>query len=327
MEFNGIKCPVCQEEFKDGDDIVVCPECGAPHHRACYEKENRCAFEDKHSEGFEYDSQSENESSTVRCGNCGFDNPKTAFYCSKCGSPLNLETQSRTYQNNRNGYQNPQSSMPFGFSDAFDPMGGVNPEEDMGDNVTAGELSKYVRTNTPYFMRVFSRLKLFDRGKFSLAGFLFGGWYLLYRKMYKLGAVLTSLSIAMMIFETYIEYSPAYTALQQAVSSTSSGGLDYFSGYTRLINAYATLDGGSQLLLALMGFCSAARLVIQIVTGCLVNRWYFSDCKSKVKKIKVNESNPNQAIESKGGVNLPLAASMFAIYFAINVIPMLIFGY
>lgn len=32
------KCPVCNQEFKDGDDIVTCPVCGTPHHRECYKK-------------------------------------------------------------------------------------------------------------------------------------------------------------------------------------------------------------------------------------------------------------------------------------------------
>ena len=38
MEFTEYKCPVCDKQFKKGDDVVVCPECGAPHHRECYEK-------------------------------------------------------------------------------------------------------------------------------------------------------------------------------------------------------------------------------------------------------------------------------------------------
>ena len=38
------KCPICSEKFKADDDIVVCPKCGAPYHRSCYEKEGRCIF-------------------------------------------------------------------------------------------------------------------------------------------------------------------------------------------------------------------------------------------------------------------------------------------
>ena len=52
MEFSKYKCPVCGETFKPGDDVVVCPECGAPHHRECYEQLGHCCFEEKHSNNF-----------------------------------------------------------------------------------------------------------------------------------------------------------------------------------------------------------------------------------------------------------------------------------
>ena len=42
---------------KKGDDIVVCPECGAPHHRECYEKEGHCHFADKHGADFSFEKE------------------------------------------------------------------------------------------------------------------------------------------------------------------------------------------------------------------------------------------------------------------------------
>lgn len=54
-EFLNKLCPVCGIAFKDGDDIVVCPICGTPHHRACYAQENKCGVESYHSEGFVWD--------------------------------------------------------------------------------------------------------------------------------------------------------------------------------------------------------------------------------------------------------------------------------
>ena len=36
-EYLGCECSVCRKPFAAGDDIVVCPECGTPYHRACYE--------------------------------------------------------------------------------------------------------------------------------------------------------------------------------------------------------------------------------------------------------------------------------------------------
>ena len=55
MDFTQYTCPVCNNRFQNGDDIVVCPECGAPHHRDCYEKENRCFYQDRHKEHFSFD--------------------------------------------------------------------------------------------------------------------------------------------------------------------------------------------------------------------------------------------------------------------------------
>ena len=57
MEFTENKCPVCDKQFKKGDDIVVCPECGAPHHRECYEKVVHCHFADKHGADFSFEKE------------------------------------------------------------------------------------------------------------------------------------------------------------------------------------------------------------------------------------------------------------------------------
>lgn len=45
-------CPVCRAPFGENDDIVVCPECGTPHHRACWAKSGSCGVGQYHAEGF-----------------------------------------------------------------------------------------------------------------------------------------------------------------------------------------------------------------------------------------------------------------------------------
>ena len=319
MEYKGLNCPVCEKPFEDGDDIVVCPDCGTPHHRACWEVENHCAFENKHGEEFDFSQENEGGSGMTVCPRCGIENPSDAFYCSKCGAPLNMDS-SQSYNYN----QNQNTSNPF--ASAFDPMAGINPDEDMG-GVTAGELAKYVGNNTPYFMRAFSRIKSFGKGRFSFCAFIFSGFYLLYRKMYKLGAVIAAAVIVLMITETYIQYSPAYTALTKAIEAMTVRATGYFSGYINIYNAFLSLDFNNQIIVFIMLFCSAARLIIQIVVGLLANRWYFNHCVKQVKKIKETDDNPNKTIESKGGVNLALAISIGAIYAAVYIIPMFIFGY
>ena len=51
MDYKGIKCPVCEKPFTENDDIVVCPTCGAPYHRACYMEKGACIFTDLHEAG------------------------------------------------------------------------------------------------------------------------------------------------------------------------------------------------------------------------------------------------------------------------------------
>ena len=48
MKYTNYKCPVCNNQFTEDDDIVVCPECGTPHHRECYIQNGECANTDKH---------------------------------------------------------------------------------------------------------------------------------------------------------------------------------------------------------------------------------------------------------------------------------------
>lgn len=48
MNYINYKCPVCNNQFTEDDDIVVCPECGTPHHRECYIQNGICANADKH---------------------------------------------------------------------------------------------------------------------------------------------------------------------------------------------------------------------------------------------------------------------------------------
>ena len=91
--FKNAVCPVCRELLKEQDDVVVCPECGAPYHRACYKEAGRCLYEDKHGTGFSYlpDPEPEQKEETpqqVLCPRCHKSNPADAHACGNCGTPL-----------------------------------------------------------------------------------------------------------------------------------------------------------------------------------------------------------------------------------------------
>lgn len=92
MKYTGNLCQGCGQPFADGDDIVVCPECGTPQHRECYDKENRCVCAHLHGEEYAWQGTVKNEeprstekSETVSCPNCGYENPKGTDVCKQCG--------------------------------------------------------------------------------------------------------------------------------------------------------------------------------------------------------------------------------------------------
>ena len=63
-------CQFCHGILFEEDDIVVCPECGAPHHRECWQKAGKCALEEFHGTENQYDvaqkTQAENLSKAKR---------------------------------------------------------------------------------------------------------------------------------------------------------------------------------------------------------------------------------------------------------------------
>ena len=93
--YEGYTCPVCGEKFKESDDIVACPECGAPHHRDCWKKEGHCHFVADHGTDRQWvRPQAGDGANPVEpaadgklCPHCGEKNPEFAEFCSRCGVP------------------------------------------------------------------------------------------------------------------------------------------------------------------------------------------------------------------------------------------------
>ena len=331
MDFLGNKCPVCDKYFHSDEEIVVCPECGTPHHRECYEALGHCKNEELHAEGYDYsEAHQEKKERVITCPSCGKDNDDASFFCKYCGSPLSREDD----RNNADGTAQPGQNAGYGQNAGFgqgapgafpfmDPMAGVPADADLGDGVTAGEAAKYVKQNTPYFIRIFSNIKDFNRSKFNFAAALFSGGYMLYRKMYKVGAIITAIQLAIMLLSTFvrIQYASFYTefATQYLNASTTTQFLEYFS---RLASA-------DMFILYLPSILSFIQLVMMIVIGATFNRMYMKHCKREIIKIKetaAEDENPDTLLQTKGGVNMPLAVSLLVTNLIINYLPGMIQG-
>lgn len=193
--YTGLLCESCKETFTDNDDIVVCPDCGAPHHRSCYEAQGHCALQEKHSDKFVWQAQrpnNENEqhqtASTI-CPNCNAANPPQGRYCQMCGTPLENGSTSEPnaygqYSHGAQGYSAQQDSGSNSNSNTTFERWDI-------DGVSSQELSAYTGSGSYYFLRQF---KLIHRTQYHISwnwsALIFNFFYFFYRKMYKIGFAL-----------------------------------------------------------------------------------------------------------------------------------------
>ena len=294
MEFTEYKCPVCDKQFKKGDDVVVCPECGAPHHRECYEKEGHCHFADKHCADFSFEKEQLEEAEqqaeqdakdgVVLCKRCGAENPKEMFYCCNCGAPLYGDDKSNPnfQQDQNNGQPNPnfnqnQGMPPFGvpfgqanpqMAAAFDPMAGMKSDEPLVDDITAGEAAKFIGKNTPYYLRIFSFINKFKKSRFNFSAFILSGIYFLYRKMYGLGILFSALVLGSMVGSAYISSLPAWKSIYTGIVQAQQSGQVLSLGNSFGLSPTEFLLFLSPLL------ANAVSLIVMVISGFIVNKCY-----------------------------------------------------
>lgn len=348
MEFTKYKCPVCNEQFKSGEDIVVCPECGAPHHRECYEKIGHCFYEDKHSDDFSYENLFEdnnnkseaetNDSDFIVCPICKYENEKTMFYCDRCGYPLNEQDRKNfTGQNvppnqnvppKNNNAQFNQNMPPFGFGvngvNPFDPLAGLNSEQEIAENVKVGEMAKFVGKSTQYFLMTFNKIKSTGSSRINFSAFLFSGLYFLYRKMTALGIFITLAIIALTVGETLIQITPQYMELYNSFYEMYTSSTSYYN-IMSLTSAFTIEE---LLFLYTPLFLVAIKGLIMLFCGLFANKIYYKHCTKKINSIKKKSGsvNINKELENSGGINLALAVCFGIAYTITSYIP-LFFNY
>ena len=168
MKYTSYKCPVCNNQFSEEDDVVVCPECGTPHHRECYIQNGNCANADKH----------------------GTNEPIEVEFV----DVEEKENASPEAEITKNEQENPQQII----QEVIEEMKGGN-----GDYMLNGKhVSFYeaaIGKNQKFYIPHFT---IMDKTKKSIswnvAGFFVPLAWSLYRKMYKVSAII--LAFYMLLF-------------------------------------------------------------------------------------------------------------------------------
>ncbi|MCI7691373.1 MAG: hypothetical protein MSR67_03180 [Oscillospiraceae bacterium] len=180
--FENKLCPICRARFTDKADVVVCPICGTPHHRVCYEIRGKCGLENLHESGFVWNGRLPDEPEPVQ---------------SQPQNPFENNTQSAQNTTNSQDIQDLDPMMEmFGDADAgFNSFLKKLSDPALGeDGVSMKELTAYAATSSFHYGRAFDIFRTNIGGKkrkvfFNLASGFLAPAFQFYRKMDIFGAI------------------------------------------------------------------------------------------------------------------------------------------
>ena len=204
-QYIGAECPVCHQRFTAEDDIVVCPECGTPHHRACWAQLGHCANEEMHGKDFNYEAP-KGQAGTV-CPSCGKPNSPEAIFCESCGAPLHgSEPQPAP------GPAQAPPGMGMFFESNEDLSGEI-------DGIPVKDWATYIGPSAGYYLFQFRRMDATGH-KFGAcwSAVLFAPVYFMYRKVWGIG-ILAGILNLLLNAPTALLYLIEFGGLKTTVSA------------------------------------------------------------------------------------------------------------
>ncbi len=218
MRFTGCTCVCCNNTFCETDDVVVCPECGSPHHRDCWNEKGECANASLHADGYSWvfpeelrpkeekkpsqadpistDYKFKNGEKAVVCPHCKALNYGNDAFCMKCRKPF-IEHNENTIPPQQE-FPNDTPAGMYGYErmsddnsyEYFQRFGGVRPDI-MIDGIPVIEYADYIGDKkSGRYIRQFLNMERFGRKlSVSICAFLFGPIWYFYRKMFKEGLI------------------------------------------------------------------------------------------------------------------------------------------
>ena len=323
--FKGINCPICNVPFSDADDIVVCPQCGAPYHRACYKQIGHCLYNHEAGEAWQTPETAKPDTEdSIRCPQCGTDNPAGSLFCSTCGKSLTAPPEEQ---------QTPPSGNPAsGYANFFTAVSGLHPEELIADDVTVDEASKAVQINSLYYIPVFKSIRERGRSRFNFSALFFPGGWLLYRKQYKLGGLVIGVQALMNLISTLVMM---FVAQPLMVEIYTKCGIDpatvALTHEQQMIIAAESQNYPQLFWISVLSYLPLLiNVVIAIVMGFKANRIYYHHIVKKVRRIRESLAGGSQEdyqsqLFRQGGVNPKVILIIALLNMALYYVPLILF--
>lgn len=286
----GVHCPVCSKRFVDGDDIVVCPICGAPHHRECYQKVGHCALDNLHLQGHvwqppkkETSTKTDASQEETTCPSCGAHNPKSGIFCQVCGAPLGHSRAG----NPVNAYGNPFASgnarSGMAYKAAF---GGLSPDETI-EGESARDIALFIGNNSHYFLPRFKMLSQRGGITFNWAALLFHAFYFVYRKMYWVACCVFGFLL--------LSYIPEFLTLKEQVFYLMENMQDLINGNPVAEFAPQQFSWAYKVIPAM----TFIRFMIMAFFSILANRVYLSHVLKKVRQIRQSNTDDSGSVNDE----------------------------
>lgn len=267
MSKSNKKCVFCGAYLFPEDDVVYCPECGAPHHRECYLKLGECALKQKHGTDEEYKNPPAEEiEEEVK--------PQTDA----------LDTESEDL-----------GGIPFAKINVNVPdFNGEFKLEDTINGVTIKKLMTFIFVNPLRYIRKFLEIQKGQKVSWNWLAFLFPAPWLFLRKQYKSGVLALILCIASLVLAL---------PFSAQVGEIARNAENYYDlAYKTLLS----LDASSVPMVLCAFFGSLLDIGIRVVCGLFGDKLYYLHVFEKLDKLSKDEDfeESSMTLRKAGGVNL-----------------------
>ncbi len=286
FRFTNEKCPVCNNTFNPDDDIVVCPECGTPHHRECYMENKSCANKHKHSDDFRWE--------------------PSFVYPEEKETTNNPTKEKSIYQQAVEMAEMPFPSIqvekinPF-FREKFG---------DLEEDVSAEDVAIFVRQESHRYVTKFQRI---TEGKFTWnwAAFFFTPYWFFYRKLHKIGAIffalfllISSISFLPPVVQLNTDIALFQTEIQEIADSDKTEE-EYQTALLEISSEMSNTIQKNRTGATLIISQSIASAILSVFAGLNANKWYYRYTKKQLKAIKSESTGENYKsnLFIKGGVS------------------------
>jgi len=284
QNYEGCSCPVCKKPLLPSDDIVVCPDCGAPYHRACYQQRGACVFAEMHGTGFEW-KRPASAPQLDKCPNCGTPYPQGRRFCEKCGAALDRQEPTQVPPS-RLGRTAENFSLPFDFFSEEDMTGEI-------DGIPVADWAAYIGPSAPYYLYQFKRMDATGhKVGFVFSAAFFAPIYFFYRKMWALGLLS---AVVNLLFK-----------LPAAAVMLSELGI-----FFALPFSYATLNTVATV-------CSVVLSLLQVICWGMFGAWFYRrHCARHIRKIQASTTDPaayQAQLRKRGGPSKIFLVLLFVFY-------------